>query len=335
MKYGIYEQILGILCSVLEAYSAVLFLPAVDAGGTPIFDPDSGNNEFSLTSWFSLGDSIDSTARVKSGNGLVGWIVRSQEPLLIQNYDRRKNSLGYYTRNADQSIKAFMGCALKGGIGALCLDSKRQYSFSEKDQKILQLFAELISAIHHQNANQGRYQEEAAFYASLSRILRLPNEVRGWNEHIHKLLAHAIEATGFSYASFCVTDAAQERYYLECEVPQVVSDGSGDQAFPINMGLVGWVFRNNSPVHHGGLDSNPAAPMYGKGAPAYFQSLIILPVSYHRKVRAVFCLASPNHLDITEGIKSFASMVADQLGLFLENMYLKMLIKDAHSQGGR
>ena len=332
MRYGIYEQILGILCSVLEGYSAALFLPAVDASGMPIFTPDSDNNEFTINTWFSLGDSIDSTARVKSGSGLVGWIVRSQEPLLIQNYDRRKNSLGYYLRNADQSIKAFMGCPLKGGLGALCLDSKRQYSFSEKDQKILQLFAELIVGIYHQNTNQGRFEEFASFYDSLNKILHLRGEVRSWDEHIHKLLSYSLEATGFSYASFCVTEATQESYSLECEVPPTVNNGDNPMVFPINTGLVGWVFRNNSAVHHGGLESNPAAPIYGKGAPAYFQSLIILPVVYHKKVRAVFCLASPNHLDITDGIKSFAGIIADQLGLFLENMYLKMLINNSHKQ---
>ncbi|SHN69652.1 GAF domain-containing protein [Desulfovibrio litoralis] len=332
MKYGVYEQILGILCSVLEGYSAVIFLPSIDASGVPIFNRDSTENEFSINAWFSLGDSIDCTSRVKTGNGLVGWIVRSQEPLLIQNYDRRKNSLGYYLRNADQSIKAFMGCPLKGGIGALCLDSKRQYSFSEKDQKILQLFSELISDIYIQNNNQGRYQEDASYYLALSKILQLRGNVTSWEEHISKILSYTLEATGFSYASFCVTDSAQERYFIECEVPKLVSDSNNSLEFPINMGLVGWVFRNNNPVHHGGLESAPAAPMYGKGTSAYFQSLILLPVTYHKKVQAVFCLASPNHLDITEKMKNFAGMVADQLGLILENIFLKVLLKNNQRQ---
>ena len=47
-----------------------------------------------------------------------------------------------------------MGCPVPTG-GALCVDSKRQYSFTDRDYKLLQLFAELVS---RQQASKGRQE---------------------------------------------------------------------------------------------------------------------------------------------------------------------------------
>ncbi|MEE0815601.1 MAG: GAF domain-containing protein, partial [Desulfovibrio fairfieldensis] len=136
------KHILSIVCSVFDAYSAVLFLP------------DEEGEAHYLSAAFSLGDKISPDVSILPGRGLVGWIIRNRQPLLVPNFDQRQSNLGYYADGEEASIKAFMGCPVPTG-GALCVDSKRQYSFSDKDHKILQLFAELIS---RQQGSRGRQE---------------------------------------------------------------------------------------------------------------------------------------------------------------------------------
>ena len=98
------ERVLALLCSVLDAYSAVLFLPV--KGETPAV--------YRMAASFSLGNLLNPEAEQAEGRGLVGWILRAGEPLLVSDFDRKRNQLGYYADGEERHIKAFMGCALPG-----------------------------------------------------------------------------------------------------------------------------------------------------------------------------------------------------------------------------
>ena len=91
------KHVLSIVCSVFDAYSAVLFLPC------------ENGEEHQLTAHFSLGDKIAADTQAEPGRGLVGWIIRNRQPLLVPNFDQRQSNLGYYRDGEEASIKAFMG----------------------------------------------------------------------------------------------------------------------------------------------------------------------------------------------------------------------------------
>ena len=198
------RHILSIVCSVFDAYSVVLFLP------------EEEGEAHRLTAFFSLGDKIAANATVLPGKGLVGWIVRNRQPLLVPNFDQRQSNLGYYASGEEGSIKAFMGCPVPTG-GALCVDSKRQYSFSDKDHKILQMFAELIA---RQQGSRGR-QELAGdiprYFADLGVIQDLRFRYKRWPQFLHNYLRIMVEATGFDYCAFASVDQPGETYCVESE----------------------------------------------------------------------------------------------------------------------
>ena len=130
------KHILSIVCNVFDAHTCALFLKRNDG-------------QYCLSEHFSLSDNIATDTVISSGMGVAGWIIRNTEPLLINNYDQTRSVLGYYRKKGEEGmIKAFMGCPLDDSMGVLCLDSKRTYSFSTKDQKILSQFAQLITSIH-------------------------------------------------------------------------------------------------------------------------------------------------------------------------------------------
>jgi signal transduction protein with GAF and PtsI domain len=308
------EIITSVVCSVFDAYSAVLFLPA------------KSPQEFRIAASFSLGDEIDRNTVIAPGKGLVGWIIRNRRPLLINDFDRKRNRLGYYKSKEEDRIKAFMGCPLRNTEGALCLDSKRTYSFSEKDQKILDLFSILIAQLHSDACRVEQNMAEHTFYRGLKAIHELKSGSPRWSEYLGRFLDLTSQTTGFEYAFLAARDERGEGYFLEGfnkELPQ-----AGEEAksrFPIKSGIIGWVFNNQSPVYVDEKNPGPAgASLFGKEVKApKFASVVCLPLKIHKRTRGVFVLADQRNLSMGEETRTYLEMAAGDLALFLENLYLK------------
>ena len=319
MNNSLYYKILGIICSVFDAYTVALF--ERDSGGT-----------YKMAGSFSLGDKVATGAPVREGHGLVGWIARNKTPLLVSNFDQRRNNLGYYRDGEEQNIKAFMGCSFPGGGGVLCVDSKRQYSFSERDQKMLYLFAEFLeklSVTAHQEASQA---EAMRYYAALRLIYVLRREHTRWADFLHSFLDIISKASGYEYCALCTKLPDGESYLIEGEnYPLLAKDPDNPKVYGLSRGMVGWVFRNSAPLFSGGGAGAPDAPLLGRveDIPA-FQSSLALPLIIQRKVRGVLCLASKPPLPISDDLQDFARMAAEHLGLFLENLYVKCRLRDLH-----
>lgn len=324
MDKASYERILGLTGSVLDAYTVALFLPA-KAG-----DISSAHN---LAAVFSLGDKVDRAASLAPGQGLVGWVIRHQSPLLVPNFDQRRSRLGYYKDNEDQHIKAFMGCVLPEGRGALCVDSKRQYSFSEKDQKMLYLFAGLLADFYDLRRLDAVRGAALRYYAALRTLYVLRREYARWTDFMHGFLDIVSKASAHEYCALCTLEADETRYVVEGEnYPLLLKPGrAGD--FSLSSGMAGWVFRHGSPLFSGGLEGKPDAPLLGRptDVPA-FRSMMAIPLVFQRKVRGVLCLASAQALELDAEAREFACLAGEYLAQLLETFSIKCRLRDMHQQ---
>ncbi len=311
------KQALAIICSVFDAYSSALFLPG------------EKGEECALAAAFSLGDNVARDATIQPGKGLVGWILRNRQPLLVPNFDQRQSHLGYYRNDEEANIKAFMGCPIPTG-GALCVDSKRQYSFSDKDHKILQMFAELIAK---QQASAGRETlagDIPRYFAQLGIIQDLRFRHKRWPVFLQNFLRTVADATEFDYCAFASTAASGgEAYTIEGESARLLLDGRDGLTIPTSSGIAGWVFRNEQPVFSEGAGGAPAAALFGKLPDMpQFQAVICLPVVINKTTRGVLCLAHTEPRDMDEALRSFVRQAVDHMALFLENLYLKNRLRN-------
>ena len=323
-----HTQVLTIVCSVFDAYSATLFLP------------NQNGEECALAAAFSLGDKIVKNAVVQPGKGLAGWILRNKQPLLVPNFDQRQSHLGYYTGGEEASIKAFMGCPVPSG-GMLCVDSKRQYSFSDKDHKILQLFAELIARQQDNAGAEVLTGEIPQYFAQLGIIQGLRFRYKRWPIFLQNFLRSVAEATGYDYCAFASVDPSGESYTIEGESVHMLIDDKQGLTLPISSGIAGWVFRDErQPVFSEGISGGTAASLFGKlpDMPA-FQAVICVPVIINKSARGVLCIAHTDPRVMDEALRSFVHQCVDHLALFLENLYLKNRLRNLlpkarlHSQG--
>ena len=91
------NTLLALVRTTFDAHSAVLFLP--DQSGNYTVALSSTDNEPSVQE-----------VTIAPGKGLVGWILRHKQPVIVNNLDMRHTFLGYYDENNEGAISAFMGC---------------------------------------------------------------------------------------------------------------------------------------------------------------------------------------------------------------------------------
>jgi len=309
-----YERLLAIVGNVFDAYSAVLFLPEL------------GGEVCRVVASFSLGDALDREAAIAPGQGLVGWIMREGKPLCISNFDQRRGVLGYYRGGEEARIRAFMGYPVAATGGALCLDTRKTYAFGDKELKILSQFADLAGAHLTRSREMETSLKEHRFYQCLRQMASLRKANPKWSAFRSELLRLLAQATGYRYCLLSVRDESGRSYFLEGASENPFPDPrAAPQSFSVGQGLVGWVFKNQTPVTSGDAESGAAGlPLFGLDVPAgEYKSVVCLPVNFSRKTRGVLTLADERPLPVTEELKAFGAMVAENLALFLENLYLK------------
>ncbi len=315
-RSDVFSRVLELVSNVFDSYSAVLFLPEPGAGACR------------LAAGFSLGDKVRTGMTLAPGQGLAGWILRERKPLLISNFDQKRGVLGYYEGNGEAEIRAFLGVPLDGVPGVLCVDSKKVHSFGDKDQKILAEFARLASALYQERDCLAEGQVESRVSQCLRQVSLLPRQHPKWTAYLDELLGLVSRATGFKHCFLAVRDDSSGTFYVEGASQVLFSPAHPSPgSFPLGGGMIGWVFKNDSPVYAEDADTT-ALRLFGAQASApVFRTLICQPVFFSRRTRAVLVTATQDAEPLTDAHKDFARCVGDQLALFLENLHLKAKLK--------
>ncbi len=141
--------------------------------------------------------SFDAKKSISVEGTLPGWVIKHNAPLIIPNFDRDEDALGYY--GASEGIKSFMGYPMDTK-GVIIVDSKKKYVFTDKEKKILGSFASLIheeikqerKALHAEETMEELYAER--------RILNLLSALNTSKVSTPDVLT---EILGLSGGTFC------------------------------------------------------------------------------------------------------------------------------------
>ena len=126
-------------------------------------------------------------------------------------------------------------------------------------------------------------------------------------------------------------DENGENYVLEGENAQVLLVKNKPMDFPMGSGLVGWTFRDGSPLFAGASEAALSVPILKKGVgPQNIQAVACLPVSVNMITRGVICLTHDKPLTISDDMKGFLTMATEHLTLFLDNLYTKNKLQQAN-----
>lgn len=164
-----------------DAHTTALFVVVSD---TTALDWNSGDifeaSEAELVSYSSLSDKIIKDLTLKAGQGLLGWCLKSGEFLHATDFKRDTRTLGIYSE--DVGIKAIMVAPIGGRrSGVLMVDSRNQYTFSEKKQRQFKSMAALCGSLVESYLDQ----EKLSFF---NRFIKEYNKLKNGGETALKAL---------------------------------------------------------------------------------------------------------------------------------------------------
>lgn len=140
--------------NITDAFSCFIFLPSQLIKKNILAGSKLKTNELVLTGYHSLCSEIFEHCSLEIGSGMIGWVAQNNKTLHIAPFDNDSRSLGMY-RN-DQGLKSFLAVPipcnfvlddeqLKQTCGVIACDSKKSFSFSKLQCKLLEDLAYEIS----------------------------------------------------------------------------------------------------------------------------------------------------------------------------------------------
>ncbi len=307
--YSSDELLLSVVCDTLGVHSALLFLPGED-------------DAVYVDAAVRTAEPTPVQTSIAPGKGLVGWILRNRQPLILNSFDARLSSLGYYDYEAETSITSFMGVPLANG-GVLCVDSVDGRNFSTRDQQLLQRFATLVEDRSEKIDEEQSNASIRRYFESIEKIQALRDESLPWRSYLQRMLNLLLAAEGYDYAALAMCPEDAQFFVIEAESEPLLLTEDTPETFPLSSGLVGWVFTEGMPIFADGLEAS-AGPLAGNlPQDPFFKCAICLPVMHSKIVCGVLILANQDAVPIPEGFRAFVTMAARELGSYLETLYLR------------
>jgi len=143
--------------------------------------------------------SFDKSKPISIDNSLPGWVVKHNEPLIIPNFDKDVETLGYY--GADEGIKSFMGYPMEEK-GVIIVDSKKKWVFTDKEKKILGSFVSLINEEIEKSKKTQDFEEIIDELSAEKKIMNLFRDLNLSHISIKEIFMELLNLSG---ADLCFT----------------------------------------------------------------------------------------------------------------------------------
>lgn len=166
------DKLVEILFNAYEAFTVAVFLSTTD--GLRCVSSITFSKHFQKQKLLSVEET------------LPGLVMRRGEVLIMPSFDRDEESLGYYAQR--EGIKAFLGCPL-AEKGVLVIDSKKRWSFSEKEKRMLPSISSMLSDLLEGEKRLSEIEEALEDARKTREILRLFET----DPSMQKILAQACE----------------------------------------------------------------------------------------------------------------------------------------------
>ncbi len=305
-----YQTLLAIIGNVFDAHAAMLFLPEAE-------NREQGRL---LASWCPT-EKLEDNALFESKDGYVGWVMKSGNAFFVKGEEFQLSNINYYSAKCPE-VNSFMATPLAGG-GFIAIDSMEADTFNEDTQKMLSLFARLIPQISSINSMSSLSLQISTYYYALEAMNQLQENYVSWRKYLKDALNIISEASGFEYVAFASRPDDSEIYLVECENVPLLLENEKAVEFPVQSGMVGWVFKNEESIFNDGL-SQAATPLYGqvKNLPEFVSNATIA-IKIDRVTYAALSFASRTPTQISPELRSFIKMVSVNVSQTLEKVYLK------------
>ncbi|MBI3793294.1 MAG: GAF domain-containing protein [Nitrospinae bacterium] len=264
-----FEALVQLACNVMDAFTVAFFRSTPDG------------ETLRLASYFSLGENVVPGVTIKSGQGMIGWVAKERRPLTVSEFSHDATTLKLYS--VPEEIKSFMAVPVMDGerlVGVLVVDSKRQYVFTQKHQKLTTDFARVFALVANDQERVEELVHEASSIEGISAVVeelssseRLSQMVRA----LHHNIGNLVENSAFVFALKSAKDGQFN----------IIPPPTGDEEtrgipLQLDQSLLGWVIKNKRFLNH--QDVVTTAADFGGSAGEGHRSFLGVPMVVRQEV---------------------------------------------------
>ena len=231
------DSLSQLIFNVYEAFTVALFMKE--------------NEMLRCLSSMTFATSFDKNRLISVENTLPGWVLKHNEPLIIPNFDKDEETLGYYGGRED--IKSFMAYPVETD-GVIVVDSKKKYVFTDKEKKILGSFASLMYNEVEREKKSRDMEDRTEDLLAEKRIMSMFSDLNAAKISARDIMREVLSCSG---ADFCFVGmersgriyihdtcgiAPKEYVKKECplreSIASLVMEGGGELLLPHNSGYL-------------------------------------------------------------------------------------------------
>lgn len=292
------DGMMKLLSNVTDAFTSALFLSHKD------------EKLLRLKVYHSLGSSVIEGVKVGLGEGLIGWVASHNEPLNVSNFSQDTRNLLFYSQG--EGIKSLLAIplAIREGIGVLYVDSKRQYQFTHKVQKIVTGFAEQISFIIHRNKeveehNLNKLMEIKDLCYKISNTTKREEVINIFSTISKDLIS-------FEGSALILKDGG--RFLIQHK--QGFIHLPNNNSIDMDLSLAGWILKKSKLIYLPNLREreNNKTYIFFPGEPKFLvKSFLGIPIEGMEEPIGAVVFVSRNVSNFTEFQKAAASIIVSQI----------------------
>ncbi len=309
------EHIVRVISNTIDAFTTALFLV------------DRRKRSLRLATYCTLSQNIIPGSVIGFDEGLIGWIAKNKKPVNISRFHTDATTLRFYSK--DEDIKSFIAVPV-GEFGVLSVDSKKRYDFTDKEQKILMDFAQMVVNVLSRSRRL-RDEDQSVSISLFHRLLEILLQEDKGSSPISRLLQDGSRQLEARLSAFALEDATETRYEVVTAVGFHPENLPGS-TFPLHNGLVGWVFKNGVPLILPSIrpDATKSYLFSMKEKLGKLESLLAIPLKTVKTEEhvfgvLVFCGAPAHHL--REVVPREMELLGRIISLYLDQKRMAVELK--------
>ncbi|MBI3013869.1 MAG: diguanylate cyclase [Candidatus Tectomicrobia bacterium] len=307
------DSLVRLISNVTESFTTAIFL----------LDPEVGL--LRLKANHSLSENVIPTVSIPVGQGMIGWVAQNRQPLHATHFQHDTTTLQMYRTN--EEIKSFLAVPIQSRevLGVLCIDSKKQYVFTPKTQKILGNFAEHLARMVEKDRRGQMQTARMVEVSTLREFTRSTQKAGSRSAFLALLCSLPQELVNHRGCAVIWADPAGKRWVL-----------AGSQGIPLpakaelevvpEQSLCGWVLRHNQILYLPELREDREFPVHlftPREPRLAARSFLGAPLSTPEEILGMICLTGdcPNYF--TPYDQEVASLVASQVSTVLAHFLIR------------
>ena len=262
---------------------------------------------------------------LEMGEGLMGQVAQTLEPLIVDDYQNWPGRSTQYSRGPWKGaivVPLQMGNKLLGAIGVVDAQPKRQFTLS--DQRLLTMFAQQAS-IAINNARMYLATKEAAdrraiLHQASQAIVAASLDSEGIYTAIHEAASKLMPSEAFVIA---LMDEAQN--HIKAVYLMDRSGRTPPVTIPAGSGLSGHIISTGKPLYIEDLDEYEGVESIRFGDSQDVRSILAVPMILRDKVTGMLSVQSyqaraytPEDMYLLEMLSAHAAIAVDNTRLFQE-----------------